>query len=77
MWAFFPDAQAKAYPMIDGSTMKWSSTGTDADGEKTSADVKFQVTGDTLTIEVRNSRRGDVDQPDMDLSFERRERSQR
>ena len=77
MWAFFPDTQAKAYPSIDGGTIKWSSTGTSADGEKTSADVKFQVDDDTLTIEVRNSRRGDADQPDMTLSLKRRERGER
>ena len=77
MWAFFPDVQAKAYPTIDGKTIKWSSKGTNSEGQKTSADVKFAVDGDTLTIEVRNSRRGDEAQPDMTLSLKRRQRRER
>ena len=77
MWAFFPDVQATANPSIDGSTMKWTSQGTTSEGEKTSADVKFEVDGDTLTVEVRNSRRGDAAQPDMNLSLKRRRRGER
>lgn len=77
LWSFFPAGQAKAFPSIDGGTMKWSSQGTTAEGEKMSADVKFEVDGDTLTVEVRNSRRGEVAQPDVDLSLKRRQRGER
>ena len=77
LWTFFPDAQAKANPTIDGNTMKWSSQGTTSEGEKTSADVKFAVDGDTLTVEVRNSRRGEEAQPDMTISLKRRQRGER
>ncbi len=77
MWAFFPDGQASAFPSIEGGTLKWSSEGTSADGEKTSADVTFEVDGEKLSIQVRNSHRGDVAQPDMNLSFARQARRQR
>ena len=73
-WAFWPDSQTKGKVTIDGNKVQISAVGMSVDGKKTTADVTMEADDDTLSIKVRNARRGDEDRPDMDVTMKRRER---
>lgn len=77
VWGFWPDQQTRGKASVENGKLQIKSTGTTVDGLKSSADVTYEVDGDTLTITVRNSRRGDSERPDMDIKLERQQRRTR
>lgn len=76
MWSFWPDRQSKGNASIEDDKLSFSGKGPLKDGTEVTADVSFEVSGDELSIKIRNSRRGDDEQPDRDLTLKRRERRQ-
>ena len=71
VWGFWPDQQTRGKASLENGKLQIKSTGTTVDGLKSSADVTYEVDGDAMTVTVRNSRRGDSEQPDMLIKLER------
>ena len=76
-WSFFPEGQGNGEAPLENGVLSIAGRGTTVDGEETSSNVTYEISGDKLTVTVKNAKRGDQEMPGYSFTVQKRERPRR